>query len=77
MDDETLRIGLQNAEKRGFRNSFSAYIVWLIERDHEGSVLREELMGDLPKRGRPKKASTQIQLPHRKKPFNPKDTEVV
>lgn len=30
-----------NAKKRGFKQSFSAYIAWLIERDNAGGVLRE------------------------------------
>lgn len=29
---------LKNAERRGFRHSFSAYLAWLITRDTDGDV---------------------------------------
>jgi hypothetical protein len=35
--------GLRNAEKRGFKHSFSAYVTWLIERDAAGNVQREDI----------------------------------
>lgn len=88
LDDKTLRIGLANAARRGFQNSFSAYIAWLIMRDAVGDVIREDLMGDMPKRGRPpspptkpeirrpSKMSEPIALPHKKKPYTGKDTEI-
>ena len=34
--DDVLEIGLRNAERRGHKNSFSAYVSWLIERDELG-----------------------------------------
>lgn len=41
--DEIYKTGLENAKKRGFANSFSAYLAWLIERDTSGAVSREEI----------------------------------
>jgi len=35
--------GLEIAAQRGFRHSFSAYVAWLIERDAQGGVVREEV----------------------------------
>lgn len=40
---ETFDAATANAKRRGFKNSFSAYIAWLIERDDEGRVQREDL----------------------------------
>jgi len=36
-------MGLEIASKRGFEQSFSAYIAWLIRRDGEGGVTREDV----------------------------------
>lgn len=38
-----MEVALANARTRGFTNSFSAYISWLIERDTTGHVVREEI----------------------------------
>jgi len=35
--------GEKNAALRGFSTSFSAYVAWLIRRDQEGKVGREEI----------------------------------
>lgn len=43
LDDPLYDAGLQLAAKRGFRQSFSAYVSWLIGRDAEGGVSREVL----------------------------------
>jgi hypothetical protein len=42
MPKEVFEAGESNAKRRGFKNSFSAYVAWLIERDHEGGVQREK-----------------------------------
>lgn len=42
--------GQQIAAKRGFGQSFSAYIAWLIQRDAEGGVTRED--ASLPSTGK-------------------------
>lgn len=38
LEDEIYKKGLANAKERGFKNSFSAYLAWLIERDTEEGV---------------------------------------
>ena len=42
LDDRIYATGLQIATKRGFKQSFSAYVAWLIQRDAEGAVTRED-----------------------------------
>jgi len=42
LDDPVYNAGQKNASKRGFGQSFSAYIAWLITRDAEGGVTRED-----------------------------------
>jgi len=42
LEDPIYDAGQQIASKRGFGQSFSAYIAWLIQRDAEGGVTREE-----------------------------------
>jgi len=42
LDDNIYERGLEIASKRGFRQSFSAYLAWLIERDAQGGVVRED-----------------------------------
>ena len=42
MEDPVYEAGQQIADKRGFGQSFSAYIAWLIKRDAEGGVTRED-----------------------------------
>ena len=42
LDDPVYEAGLKIASKRGFGQSFSAYIGWLIRRDTEGGVTRED-----------------------------------
>lgn len=44
--EETDEKWKRNAKRRGFQNSHSAYIAWLIERDCEGGVQREEISKD-------------------------------
>lgn len=46
----------ENANARGFKASFSAYVAWLIQRDMQGGVTREELgtgNDPAPVRGKP------------------------
>jgi hypothetical protein len=43
LDDAVYEAGQEIAAQRGFRQSFSAYIAWLIQRDADGGVSREEL----------------------------------
>lgn len=43
LPEETAEAATLNAKRRGFQNSFSAYVAWLIERDGEGGVQREEI----------------------------------
>jgi len=42
VEDPVYDAGQKIAAKRGFRQSFSAYIAWLIMRDAEGGVTRED-----------------------------------
>jgi len=42
LEDPVYEAGQQIAAKRGFGQSFSAYIAWLIKRDAEGGVTRED-----------------------------------
>ncbi len=42
LEDPVYEAGQQIADKRGFGQSFSAYIAWLIKRDAEGGVTRED-----------------------------------
>jgi len=42
MNDPVYNAGQTIAAKRGFGTSFSAYIAWLITRDAEGGVTRED-----------------------------------
>ena len=42
LEDPVYEAGQQIAAKRGFGQSFSAYIAWLIQRDAEGGVTRED-----------------------------------
>jgi len=42
LDDPVYNAGQKIASKRGFGTSFSAYIAWLINRDVEGGVTRED-----------------------------------
>ena len=42
LEDPVYSAGQQIAAKRGFSQSFSAYIAWLIQRDAEGGVTRED-----------------------------------
>lgn len=53
LDDPVYNAGQKNAAKRGFGQSFSAYIAWLITRDAEGGVTRE----DTPAVSKPKAAT--------------------
>ena len=39
---DIMRKGIANAQSRGFGHSFSAYLAWLITRDTEGGVTRED-----------------------------------
>jgi len=39
-------VGLTNAARRGFKQSFSAYVSWLIERDAAGDVSRENTVAE-------------------------------
>ena len=48
LDDPLYDAGLQIAAKRGFSQSFSAYVAWLITRDAEGGVSREVLLPGSP-----------------------------
>lgn len=41
LEDAIYEKGLENAKKRGYGFSFSAYLAWLIARDAEGGVSRE------------------------------------
>lgn len=41
--EDILEQGEKNAQTRGFRRSFSAYVAWLIEADNEGRAEREVL----------------------------------
>lgn len=43
MSQKIYERGKSNAKTRGFKNSFSAYVAWLIERDDKGAVERERL----------------------------------
>lgn len=43
MPSDAFEQAKRNAKRRGFNNSFSAYVAWLIERDHDGDVKREDL----------------------------------
>jgi hypothetical protein len=40
--DSVYEVGQKIASKRGFSQSFSGYVAWLVSRDAEGSVTREE-----------------------------------
>jgi len=42
VEDPVYDAGQKIAAKRGFRQSFSAYVAWLIMRDAEGGVTRED-----------------------------------
>jgi len=42
LEDPVYEAGQQIAANRGFGQSFSAYIAWLIKRDAEGGVTRED-----------------------------------
>ena len=42
VEDTVYDAGQEIAAKRGFRQSFSAYVAWLIMRDAEGGVTRED-----------------------------------
>ena len=42
IEDPIFNAGKKIAAKRGFGKSFSAYILWLINRDAEGGVTRED-----------------------------------
>ena len=42
LDDAIYETGQEIAAQRGFRQSFSAYVAWLIQRDCEGAVSREQ-----------------------------------
>lgn|GEM_PF-2211677 len=42
LSEETYRTGQTIAARRGFGQSFSAYLAWLIQRDAEGGVTRED-----------------------------------
>jgi hypothetical protein len=44
LEDPVYEAGQQIAAKRGFGQSFSAYIAWLIQRDAEGGVTREDVI---------------------------------
>ena len=43
LDDSVYAAGEKLAAKRGFKQSFSAYVGWLIERDAEGNVTQGKL----------------------------------
>ena len=45
LEDSVYEAGLEIASNRGFSQSFSAYVGWLIQRDAEGGVTREEAPG--------------------------------
>ena len=55
LEDPVYMAGQQIASKRGFAQSFSAYIAWLIQRDAEGGVTREESI-KLPRKAAAKPA---------------------
>ncbi|XHR27615.1 MAG: hypothetical protein ACFUZC_16945 [Chthoniobacteraceae bacterium] len=42
LEDSIYEAGQQIAAKRGFSQSFSGYVAWLVQRDAEGGVSREE-----------------------------------
>ena len=42
LDDAVYEAGQEIAAQRGFGQSFSAYIAWLIQRDCDGAVTREQ-----------------------------------
>lgn len=46
MSQKIYERGKTNAKTRGFKNSFSAYVAWLIERDDQGAVAREKLKSE-------------------------------
>lgn len=48
MSQKIYERGKSNAKTRGFKNSFSAYVAWLIERDDKGAVEREQLAEGKP-----------------------------
>ena len=43
LDDPVYEAGQKIAAKRGFGSSFSAYIGWLINRDADGAITREDV----------------------------------
>ena len=49
LEDSVYDAGQEIAAQRGFRQSFSAYIAWLIQRDANGAVSREELPSQIKK----------------------------
>ena len=71
LEDASYDAGLKIAAKRGFRQSFSAYVSWLITRDAEGGVSREVLLpGGLPKaakQSKPPKPVSKVKRPKRGK----------
>jgi hypothetical protein len=42
LEDSIYETGQTIASKRGFSQSFSGYVAWLVQRDAEGGVSREE-----------------------------------
>jgi len=50
LEDPVYEVGLEIAAQRGFKQSFSAYVAWLIQRDAGGGVTREDLPGEGKKR---------------------------
>jgi hypothetical protein len=45
--EELMEAAMANAARRGFKQSFSAYISWLIERDAAGAVVREHIAPEI------------------------------
>ncbi|XHR30904.1 MAG: hypothetical protein ACFUZC_10130 [Chthoniobacteraceae bacterium] len=41
LENSIYDVGQQNASQRGFSQSFSGYVAWLLQRDAEGGVVRE------------------------------------
>jgi len=56
LEDPVYETGQQIASKRGFGQSFSAYIAWLIQRDADGGVTREDASLPVRAKAAPKAA---------------------
>lgn len=69
VEDAIYEAGQQIASKRGFGTSFSAYISWLIKRDAEGGVTREETptLRETKPRGRKPRVAVPSATPRRRR----------